>query len=217
MLIDTQLGEKDYGYYEVPKQNLGQGYEYFKFERTWDSSKDASVRMPSDYFVRDNPYSSDIVAYGVNSVFTEQKPYKMTFAHWANIAATVFDYEPDETLNFTNSLNDKKTADSAAALYYDLGAVAAGGEKSFSTYYGVTANLKNKENKIIINTTAPSKLSFKDDLRTAYTGSEGTDNVVRINVNLTNPRMPERIIKALPLLRMHSDLKLSGRRTAEAG
>ena len=48
VLIDTQLGEKDYGYYEVPKQNLGQGYEYFKFERTWDSSKDASVRMPSD-------------------------------------------------------------------------------------------------------------------------------------------------------------------------
>lgn len=200
VLIDTQLGEKDYGYYEVPKQNLGQGYEYFKFERTWDSSKDASVRMPSDYFVRDNPYSSDIVAYGVNSVFTEQKPYKMTFAHWANIAATVFDYEPDETLNFTNSLNAKKTADSAAALYYDLGAVAAGGEKSFSTYYGVTANLKNKENKIIINTTAPSKLSFKDDSRTAYTGSEGTDNVVRINVNLTNPQYAGKNYKSLAVV-----------------
>ena len=31
ILIDTQLGENDYGYYEVPKQNLGQGYEYFEF------------------------------------------------------------------------------------------------------------------------------------------------------------------------------------------
>ena len=200
VLIDTQLGEKDYGYYEVPKQNLGQGYEYFEFERTWDSSKDSSIRMPSDYFVRDNPYSSDIVAYGVNSVFTEQKPYKMTFAHWANIAATVFDYDPDETLNFTNSLNNKKTADSAAALYYDLGTVAAGGEKSFSTYYGVTANLKNKENKVIINTTAPSKLSFKDDSRTAYMGSEGTDNVVRINVNLTNPQYAGKNYKSLAVV-----------------
>lgn len=188
ILIDTQLGEKDYGYYEVPKQKLGQGYEYFEFESTWDSSLDETVRMPSDYFVRDNPYSSNIVGYGVNSVFTEQKPYKMTFAHWANLAATVFDYTPDETLNFTNNLNSKKTADSAAALYYDLGKIAAGTEKSFSTYYGVTANLKNKENKIIINTTAPSKLDFTDDSRSSYKGSEGIENVARINVNLTNPQ-----------------------------
>lgn len=187
ILIDTQLGENDYGYYEVPKQNLGQGYHYFEFEKTWDTSLDPTVKMPSDYFVRDNPYSSNVVGYGVNSVFTDQKPYKMTFAHWANIASTVFDYTPDETLNFTNNLNDKKTADSAAALYYDLGIVAPGEEKSFSTYYGVTANLKNKENKIIINTTAPSKLEFKDSSRSVYRGSEEMDNVVRINVNLTNP------------------------------
>lgn len=188
ILIDNQLGTKDYGYYEVPKQNLGQGYEYFEFERTWDSYADPSIRMPSDYFVRDNPYSSDIVGFGVNSVFTEQKPYKMTFAHWANIASAVFDYTPDEKLNFTNNLNEKKTADSAAALYYDLGNVAPGAEKTFSTYYGVTANLKNKDNRIIINTTAPSRLEFKDDAHTAYAGSEGEDNVVRINTTLTNPQ-----------------------------
>lgn len=188
ILIDTQLGENDYGYYELPKQHLGQGYKYFEFERTWDSSLDPTVIMPSDYFVRDNPYSSNIVGYGVNSVFTEQKPYKMTFAHWSNIAATVFDYEPDETLNFTNKINEKLTADSAAALYYNLGTIAAGKEKSFSTYYGVTANLKNKDNKIIVNTTAPSKLEFKDDSRTIYEGSDGMDNIVRINVNLTNPQ-----------------------------
>ena len=200
ILIDTQLGENDYGYYEVPKQNLGQGYEYFEFERTWDSSLDATIKMPSDYFVRDNPYSSSIVGYGVNSVFTEQKPYKMTFAHWANIAATVFDYEPDKTLNFTNNLNDKKTADSAAALYYNLGTVAAGTEKSFSTYYGVTANLKNKENKIIINTTAPSKLDFTDDSRSSYKGSEGEDNIARINVNLTNPRFAGKNYKNLAVV-----------------
>lgn len=200
VLIDTQLGENDYGYYEVPRQNLGQGYEYFEFERTWDSSADPTVRMPSDYFVRDNPYSSNIVGYGVNSVFTEQKPYKMTFAHWANIASTVFDYTPDETLNFTNNLNDKKTADSAAALYYDLGSVLPGQEKSFSTYYGVTANLKNKENKIIINTTAPSKLEFTDSSKTAYKGSEGTENVVRVNVNLTNPQYAGKNYKNLAVV-----------------
>jgi hypothetical protein len=187
MLIDTQLGDKDYGYYELPKQNLGQGYEYFEFERSWDSKADPTIRMPADYFVRDNPYASDIVGFGVNSVFADDKPYKMTFAHWANIAATKFDYTPDSTLNFTNAINGAKTADSAVALYYDLGAVAAGGEKSFSTYYGVTANLKNKNNRVLINTTAPSKLEFKDAGRTAYVGTEGKDNVARINTTVTNP------------------------------
>lgn len=200
VLIDTQLGGKDYGYYEVPKQYLGQGYEYFEFEQTWDASLDPTIQMPADYFVRDNPYAASIVGYGVNSVFTEQKPYKMTFAHWSNIAATVFDYEPDPTLNFTNGLNDKKTADSASALYYDLGTIAAGSEKSFSTYYGVTANLKNKDNQIIINTTAPSKLEFTDDTRTAYQGSDGEENVVRINVTLTNPQYAGKDYKNLAVV-----------------
>ncbi|MDF2921551.1 MAG: hypothetical protein K0R57_465 [Paenibacillaceae bacterium] len=187
VLIDTQLGGKDYGYYELPKQNLGQGYEYFEFERSWDSKADSTIRMPADYFVRDNPYASGIVGFGVNSVFADDKPYKMTFAHWANIAATKFDYTPDTTLNFTNAINGSKTADSAVALYYDLGSIAAGAEKAFSTYYGVTANLKNKDNQVLINTTAPSKLSFKDAGRTAYAGTEGEDNVARINTTVTNP------------------------------
>ncbi len=200
ILIDTRLGENDYGYYEVPNQKLGQGYEYFEFEKTLDSYEDQSIKMPSDYFVRDNKYSSSVIGYGVNSVFEDQKPYKMTFAHWENIASTVFDYTPDEKLNFTNNLNDKKTADSAVALYYDLGNIASGEEKSFSTYYGVTANLKNKDNKIIINTTSPSKLSFKDGSKTAYKGSDGTDNVARINVNLTNPLYAKKDYKDLAVV-----------------
>lgn len=202
VLMDTQLGDKDYGYYELPKQNLGQGYEYFEFERTWDKTQDPAIRMPADYFVRDNPFASSIVGFGVNSVFEDQKPYKMTFAHWANIAATKFDYEPDPSLNFTNSINGTKTADSAAALYFDLGSMGAGKEKTFSTYYGVTANLKNKDNKILINTTAPSKLEFKDGTNKAYKGSEKAvgDNIVRINTTVTNPSTSEKPYKALAVV-----------------
>ncbi len=202
VLMDTQLGNKDYGYYELPKQNLGQGYEYFEFERTWDKTQDPAIRMPADYFVRDNPFASSIVGFGVNSVFEDQKPYKMTFAHWANIAATKFDYEPDPSLNFTNSINGTKTADSAAALYFDLGSMGAGKEKTFSTYYGVTANLKNKDNKILINTTAPSKLEFKDGTNKAYKGSEKAvgDNIVRINTTVTNPSTSKKTYKALAVV-----------------
>jgi hypothetical protein len=185
VLMDTQLGDKDYGYYEVSRQQLGQGYEYFEFERSWDNASGSA--MPADYFVRDNPFSASIVGYGVNSVFEDNKPYKMTFAHWANIAQTRFDYTPDATLNFTNPINDEKTGDSAVALYYDLGSVAAGGEKSFATYYGVTANLKNKDNKILINTVAPTILTLNNE-KTAFIGTTGQpDGIVRINTAITNP------------------------------
>lgn len=195
VLIDTQLGDKDYGYYEVPKQYLGQGYEYFEFERTWEGGS-----MPADYFVRDNPFSSSIVGYGVNSVFEDMKPYKMTFAHWANIASTAFDYTPDPTLNFTNPINDEKTGDSAAALYYDLGSIPAGGEKSFSTYYGVTANLKNKDNEILINSAAPTMLTLSAD-KTAFIGTSGeADGIVRINTTIANPQSSGKTYKNLAVV-----------------
>ncbi|GEM_PF-662211 len=195
VLIDTQLGDKDYGYYEIPRQNLGQGYEYFEFERTWEGGS-----MPADYFVRDNPFTSSIVGYGVNSVFEDMKPYKMTFAHWANIASTVFDYTPDSSLNFTNPINDEKTGDSAAALYYDLGSIAAGKEKSFSTYYGVTANLKNKDNQILINSTAPTMLTLNKD-KSAFIGTSGKeDGIVRINTTIANPLFSEKTYKNLAVV-----------------
>lgn len=195
VLIDTQLGDKDYGYYEVPRQYLGQGYEYFEFERTWEGDS-----MPADYFVRDNPFASSIVGYGVNSVFEDMKPYKMTFAHWANIASTVFDYTPNSSLNFTNPINDEKTGDSAAALYYDLGSIEPGGEKSFSTYYGVTANLKNKDNQILINSTAPTMLTLNED-KSAFIGTSGQgDGIVRINTTIANPLTSEKTYKKLAVV-----------------
>ncbi|MDR3121032.1 MAG: hypothetical protein LBU58_06840, partial [Clostridiales bacterium] len=112
---------------------------------------------------------------------------QMTFAHWANVAAQKFDYTIDPTLTFSNELNKQRTADSAAALYFDLGTIPAGGEKSFSTFYGVTANLKNRDNQVLINTTAPAKLQFNES-RTAYIGSGGAaDNLIRINSTVSNP------------------------------
>lgn len=201
MLMDTQLGSQDYGYYELPLQQAGQGYEYFESERTWDSEKDKTIKMPADYFVRNSLYSSELVAYGVNSVFESERPYKMTFAHWANIAATVFDYTPDPTLNFTNPVNSMKTADSAAALYYDLGTIAAQGEKSFSTYYGVTANLKNRDNQVLLNVTAPTTLEFSDSGKTAYRGSDGSANgLVRINVRVESPAASASAYKRLAIV-----------------
>ncbi|MDR3120610.1 MAG: hypothetical protein LBU58_04670, partial [Clostridiales bacterium] len=76
VLIDTQLGEKDFGYYEATKGVLGAGYDFIERETTL--SGDA---VPADYFVKDAPFEPDIAAFGVNSVISTDKPYQMTFAH----------------------------------------------------------------------------------------------------------------------------------------
>lgn len=63
---------------------------------------------------------------------------QIAFAHWNSIAATDFDFAPNESLDFTNEGNDQYgTADSAMAMYYDLGTVNAGKQGIVNTYYGV--------------------------------------------------------------------------------
>jgi hypothetical protein len=195
VLMDTQLGENDFGYYEVTKGVLGAGYNFIDSETTLSGSD-----VPADYFVKDAPFEPDVAAFGVNSTIATDKPYQMTFAHWANLAGTKFDYAANPALTFSNALNAHKTADSAVALYYNLGTVLPGAERSFSTLYGVTANLKNKDNQVLINTTAPAKLLFNED-RTAYIGSGGAaNNLVRINSTVSNPILQAKSYKQLAVV-----------------
>lgn len=185
LLMDTQLGDQDYALYEAGDNVLGNGFQGYVTETELDSTKGDSV--PADYFARDSICDSSIAAFGVNSVNKTEKPYKMIFGHWVNLASTKFDYTVDKKCNFTSNINSIKTADSAVALYYDLGALGAGESRSFSTYYGVTANLKNEGNQVLIQTTAPARMNF-NEARTAFVGSSGLeDNRVRINTTVTNP------------------------------
>ncbi len=185
VLMDTQLGDQDYAVYEAGENVLGNGFQGYVTETDLDSTKGDFI--PVDYFARNSIGKSTIAAFGVNSVMETEKPYRMIFGHWANLASTKFDYTVNEGLNFTSSINSIKTADSAVAMYYDLGTVDGGESKSFSTYYGVTANLNNLENQVLINTTAPARVEFNEE-RTAFIGSSGQDdNLIRISTTVTNP------------------------------
>lgn len=195
VLLDTQLGDSDFGYYEATKGILGAGYNFIERETLLSGDN-----VPADYFVKDSPYEPSMAGFGVNSVIATDKPYQMAFAHWASLASQKFDFSPDESVYFSNKLNKYQTADSAVALYYDLSSIPAGGERTFSTFYGVTANLKNKDNKVLINTTAPSKLEF-NEARSAFIGSSGNaDNLIRINSTITNPILQNNSYKHLAVV-----------------
>ena len=151
ILYDTALGEQDFGYYQYNDTST-QKTETISMEKVLTSD------IPQQLFATDDPYSPSVAAYSVNN---DRLPTKVAFGHWSHLASTLFDFTPVETLDFTNTRNEYMTADSAYALYFDLGSVAAGGSTSLNTYYGVFSNHKTPaSDSVAVNLTAPVRLKL---------------------------------------------------------
>ena len=166
LLMDTALGTQDYGVYEVAQS--GGGYLTVESERSISGYQNS-------FFAYDDPQNPSVFAYFLNGSVGDaaSTPEQVTFAHWNNLAATVFDYTPDESLYFTTPYNrDYLTADSAFALYYDLGSVGQGGSATAAGYYGVFSNAAAAEgDRLTLNfTDLPQALEMNDD-QTGYTGN----------------------------------------------
>ena len=154
VLLDTYLGGQDYGYYQyMTGSTTTSGREIVSQERV-------ITTIPDQLYATDDPYSPSTLAY---SVFTGAKPGKIAFGHWSHLASTLFDFTPIDSLDFTNGRNEYLTADSAYAMYYDLGTVAANGTATLSSYYGVFSNHSTPaENAVALNLTAPIRLELND-------------------------------------------------------
>ena len=152
ILMDTALGYQDYAYYRVGKTDHER--EIALGEDGYDKS----------FYAMNNPFNPTIVAYTINAAVNNQecKPYKTIFAHWNNLASTVFDYTPDPDMTFTNFSNVKYlTSDSAYALYFDLGQIAEGQTASAATNYGVYSNeTMDEKDTVAVNVNAPDVIQF---------------------------------------------------------
>lgn len=158
VLLDTALGEKDCAQYEV--LDAAGALRPINKECVLDATKASPDFIPDNFFAYDDPAQPGITAY---SMATRFKPYRLAFAHWNNLAKTLFDFnDPDNTLTFTNANNASYlTADSAMALYFDMGSVEAGQEGAFSTYYGVYSNESvTLEEHMAVNTSSPMSLEL---------------------------------------------------------
>lgn len=130
VLLDTALGGKDYGVYQaVDEDSITRT---ITTEQILDGSQ---YPIPQNFYAVDDMYNTAVMAYSVNS--PQAMPYQVAFGHWNNLAASLFDFAPDSAMDFTNTMNDYLTADSAYALYYDLGSVSSSSPASMISYYGV--------------------------------------------------------------------------------
>lgn len=161
ILLDTAFGDQDYGTYQVIDA-------YNQYRSIWkETVLTASDSIPQNFYANDDPYSPGITAYTVSK--QGQLPYQVAFGHWNNLAATVFSFAPDPEMDFTDRYNEYKTADSAYALYYDLGSLSGyGGKNTLITYYGVYAHHDvSAESEMTLDVTAPTALSL-DSGKKAY-------------------------------------------------
>lgn len=160
ILMDTALGYQDYAYYNIGSNSL--------IEQETTLGEDGYNKS---FYGYNDPFSPTITSYIVNASVDnrECKPYQTIFAHWNNVASTVFDYKTDDGMTFTNPNNKKYlTADSAVALYYDLGTVTKDSSAAAAVNYGVFSNEKvQSSDAAAVNIIAPDVMELTAD-RTAY-------------------------------------------------
>lgn len=175
-LLDTALGYQDYAVY-MAGQSDG-SYTTIKTEQTVLGNAYSNY-----FFAYDDEVSPSVTAYTVNATIggVTVVPEKATFAHWNSLASSVFDYNPGEdptqTLNFTNPYNKEYlTADSAVAMYYDMGTASAGAQstKPVGLYYGIYSNATAEEGSVAVNFIAPSAMELAGDR--AYKDLNGDDD-----------------------------------------
>lgn len=163
IMLDTALGYQDYGVYEMP--DISGEYAHIRQERLLDNQDGRAFQ--NGFFVVDDPNAPKVTAYTVNTSVGGQQmePYQVGLGHWNNLASTVFDFTPDESLNFTNPYNENyMTADSACALYYDLGAPRDGAVE-MGTFYGVFSNatVGEEETAAINFVSLPASMTLDED------------------------------------------------------
>ena len=157
ILLDSAIGSQDYVYYELPDTSYSSDI----------IQKECIIKageVPSTFYAYDDLKSPSATA---NNVISSKGMLKqIAFAHWNSLAATDFDFAPNESFDFTSDGNEEYgTADSAMAMYYDLGTVSAGKQGLVNTYYGVYSNEKVKPevDTVAFNMTAPATLSLSTD------------------------------------------------------
>ena len=167
VLMDTVIGTKDFAYYMLAQSDGS--YKTVEKEKTINGDEYYNY-----FFAYDSKTSPTVTAYTLNSSANgiSIRPERVTFAHWANLASTVYDYSPSESdpLDFTNPVAsvDHLTADSAVALYYSMGEAEKQGDIStVSLYYGVYSNYNAGDAEVALNFTSSGTM-FLNEKGDAY-------------------------------------------------
>lgn len=127
ILLDTKIAEND-------------GGSFFKNGGSSPISTETCFKgkdVPEWYSIADNTYFSTTNAFGLLKNQQMRRPDEVQMAHWYNLANTLWEFTPNNTLDFSDSYNQYMFADSAIALIYNPTLVVNGGQGMVDTLYGI--------------------------------------------------------------------------------
>lgn len=154
ILMDMMLGEND-GCSVSLNGNTDISYE----------TKVSGDDIPVYWRCTDSADNPKVVSYGFLKGWGNTEPDSMIIAHWSSLSSTKWDYSIDPKRNIGSSLNDYKSADSAAALYWEPKALEPGEIMQFETYYGLgSISDSTSGDTFSMNVIAPAKLSIRGDI-----------------------------------------------------
>jgi hypothetical protein len=105
ILLDTQLGSNDASPMIV-------GSTFITNETEFEGEY-----VPTAWKSADERFAPNIIAYGLTSGWENIEPTRMIIAHWENLGGTMWDYTPDQYLNFTT---DKKSEELFRRIYHKI-------------------------------------------------------------------------------------------------
>ena len=107
-------------------------------------------------------------------------PDRVIVGHWANLANTRYDYEPDIFCDYTNYSNEYRVPDTAYAIYWSEQELAAGATRTGELLYGVgTFSKETKDQSVGLDVLA-EPVELNDDM-TGY-----KSNRIKVTVNVDN-------------------------------
>lgn len=92
--------------------------------------------VPSQFRFMDSLSSSQKMAYTILAE-DDTRPDQVIIGHWANLANTRYDYEPDPYFDYTSEANSLRVPDTAAAYYWEPKPVAAAASRDTQLLYGI--------------------------------------------------------------------------------
>lgn len=186
IMLDTALGYQDYAYYMVPENGT---YTAVENEQVIDGASYGHMM-----FGCDDEFTPNITAYTVNASVNSQEcvPEKVAFGHWNNLAATVYDFTPNESLTFTNEYNAQYLSINISGaeplqLNADKSSYLPPAEGGAEGEITLTASMKNFEREGAAMLDNVKVVVYPDELLTPIDSSGSTENANGETYSASNP------------------------------
>ncbi len=195
VLFDTALGKEIDAPYFFSDDDVNPMLHEISLEKSEDEIPD-QLRLSNIMSGRLNSTHTAMTGYFLFDDRTFDfgdalKPDKITIGHWAHLANTRYEYEPNKYSSFMSIVgNDELTGDSSVALYWDEEELAPSGTKNAEILYGVGSFTESSDsNKLGINIIVQDSVVLGDD------GEYINDGNFTVTVELNNTFAYNQLLK----------------------